>query len=123
MLDIQKLMHFGSNSASVIIEIYAYFVTSYQKWQHLKLFQLLDNKDSQQWAKALYNAIDSEFILATKYFADVLSIISKLTKIFQLDYIALSNVYMQLNAAIESITLEFIGYEDNDIVPTCEYYL
>ncbi|CAG8492003.1 18823_t:CDS:2, partial [Gigaspora rosea] len=209
MLDTQKLMHFGSDGASVMIEnktgvatrlkevnpfmtnchciahrlnlvgkdsaeeisyfknyevvlkeIYAYFATSHQKWQHLKLFQSLDNEDPQlailhivstrwlslsnavsnlyqiifsikdalydeafndpcaktrQRAKALYDDIDSEFILATKYLANILSIISKLTKIFQSDYVALSDVYMQLNVAIESIILEFIGYEDDDI--------
>ncbi|CAG8608681.1 10494_t:CDS:2 [Dentiscutata heterogama] len=149
-------------------EIYAYFATSHQKWKYLKLFQSLDNEDSQlsilcvvstrwlslsnavsnlhqiifsikdalydealndfcaktrQQAKALYDNIDSEFILATKYLADLLSIISKLTKIFQSDYVALSDIYMQLNIAIESITLEFIGYEDDDIAPTCGYFL
>src|SRR5260364_273135 len=30
---------------------------------------------------------------------------------------------MQLNVAIKSITLEFIGYEDDDIAPTCGYFL
>ncbi|CAG8763530.1 15065_t:CDS:2, partial [Gigaspora rosea] len=217
MLDTQKLMHFGSDGASVIIgnktgvatrlkeinpfmtnchciayrlnlvgkdsaeevsyfkgyeftlkEIYAYFAPSHQKWKHFKLFQSLDNEDPQlsilrvvstRWlslsnavsnlhqiifsikdalydkalndscvktrhrAKALYDDIDSKFILATKYLADLLSIISKLTKIFQSDYVALSDVYKQLNVAIESITLEFTGYEDDDIAPTCGYFL
>ncbi|CAG8811037.1 1140_t:CDS:2, partial [Gigaspora margarita] len=30
---------------------------------------------------------------------------------------------MQLNIAIESITLEFIEYEDDNIAPTCGYFL
>ncbi|CAG8814274.1 4302_t:CDS:2 [Gigaspora margarita] len=78
---------------------------------------------TRQQAKALYDNINLEFILATKYLADILSIISKLTKIFQSDYIALSNVYMQLNIAIESILLEFIGYKDDNIALTFGYYL
>ena len=45
---------------------------------------------------------------------------SNLTKIFQSDYVALSDVHIQLNAAIDSITTEFIGSgKDIDyILPT-----
>ncbi|CAI2189431.1 19222_t:CDS:2 [Funneliformis geosporum] len=61
--------------------------------------------------------IDSEFILATKFLADILFTFSNLTRIFQSDYITLSDVHIQLNAVIDSITTEFIGSGDdpNDI--------
>ncbi|CAG8851783.1 5958_t:CDS:2, partial [Gigaspora margarita] len=121
--DSAEEVSYFKNYKVVLKEIYIYFATSHQKWQHLKLFQSLDNEDPQlailrvvnalydeafndsctktrQWAKALYDDNDSEFILATKYLANILSIIT-----------------------IKSITLEFIGYEDDDIAPTCEYYL
>ncbi|CAG8850925.1 12913_t:CDS:2, partial [Gigaspora margarita] len=130
--DSAEEVSYFKNYEVVLKEIYAYFAISHQKWQHLKLFQSLDNKDLQlailrvvstrwlslsnavsnlhqiifsikdvlydeafndsctktrQWAKALYDDIDSEFILATKYLADILSIIN------------------------------------DDIAPTCGYYL
>ena len=167
MKEINPVPYF-KNYEAVIKEIYAYFGSSHQRWQHLRLFQSLDKENSQlavlrvvstrwlslsnavsnlhqiifsvkdalndealnnpctktkQRARSLYDDIDSKFILATKYLADILSTISKLTRVFQSDYVALSDVYTQLNVAIESITLEFVGNEEDNIAPTCGYYL
>ena len=68
---------------------------------------------TQQRAQRLREDIDSEFILATKFLADILFTFSNLTKIFQSDYVALSDVHIQLNAVIDSITTEFISSGDN----------
>jgi hypothetical protein len=139
-------------------EIYNYFVSSHQRWQHLKIFQNLDEENSQlsvlrvvntrwlslsnaisnlhqiifsvidaleddmnnntcnktrQRAQRIYEDLDSEFILATKFLADILFTFSNLTKIFQSDYVALSDVHVQLNTTIDSITTEFIGSGDD----------
>ncbi|CAG8809577.1 10215_t:CDS:2, partial [Gigaspora margarita] len=44
---------------------------------------------TRQWAKALYNNIDSEFILATKYFADILLIIKYINDTLEYDKLPL----------------------------------
>jgi len=86
---------------------------------HQIIFSIIDALDddatnnscnkTRQRAQRLYEDVDSEFILATKFLADILYTFSNLTKIFQSDYVALSDVHIQLNAAIDSITTEFIG--------------
>ena len=56
----------------------------------------------------------------------IISTIANLCKVFQSDYVALADVHQELNKAIDSITLEFIGYPEEEIMPTfgnhlCEY--
>ena len=52
-------------------------------------------KKTRQRAQKLREDIDSEFILATKFLANILFTFSNLTKIFQSDYVAPSDVHMQ----------------------------
>ncbi|CAG8685458.1 29278_t:CDS:2, partial [Racocetra persica] len=92
-----------------IKELYAYFANSHTK--------------SQQRAQNLLEELDADFILATKFLADILSIISALCKIFQSDYVAFSDIHQELNKTIHSITIEFIGYPDENIEPTLGTHL
>jgi hypothetical protein len=90
---------------------------------HQIIFSIIDALDddainntsskTRQRAQRLHEDIDIEFILATKFLADILFTFSNLVKIFQSDYVALSDVHIQLNAAIDSITTEFIGNGDD----------
>ncbi|CAG8555013.1 2027_t:CDS:2 [Cetraspora pellucida] len=78
---------------------------------------------SQQRAQNLLGELDADFILATKFLADILSIISALCKIFQSDYVAFSDIHQELNKTIHFITIEFIGYPDENIEPTLGTHL
>ncbi|CAG8763563.1 19914_t:CDS:2, partial [Gigaspora margarita] len=74
-------------------------------------------------AQNLLEELDVDFILATKFLADILSIISALCKIFQSDYVALSDIHQELTKTINLITIEFIGYPDENIEPTLGTHL
>ncbi|CAG8551709.1 5704_t:CDS:2 [Ambispora gerdemannii] len=78
---------------------------------------------SHAHAQALPDQLDAEFILATKFLADILSTISSLCKVFQSDYVALSDVHQELNKAIDSITVEFISYPKYNILSTFGFHL
>jgi hypothetical protein len=65
--------------------------------------------DSSNTAKFLYDAMDTEFLIVTKYFADIFFILKKIILVFQSDYISLSETRTQLVMAYESITSNFIG--------------
>ncbi|KAF0522609.1 zinc finger protein [Gigaspora margarita] len=74
-------------------------------------------------AQNLLEELDANFILATKFLADILSIILALCKVFQSDYVALSDIHQELNKTINSITIKFIGYPDENIDPTLGTHL
>ncbi|CAG8580003.1 26650_t:CDS:2, partial [Gigaspora margarita] len=69
----------------------------------------------------IFSIIDA--LQADAFLADILSIISALCKVFQSDYVALSDVHQELNKTINSITIEFIGYPDENIDPTLGTHL
>ncbi|CAG8772727.1 2405_t:CDS:2, partial [Gigaspora rosea] len=146
MLEPLKLLHFGSDGDTLagkdsakdvpyffdyeitIKELYAYFANFHSRWQNLQLIQAQDNEAPelsilQLRAQNLLEELDADFILATKFLADILSIILALCKVFQSDYIALSDVHQELNKTINSITIEFIGYPDENIDPTLGTHL
>lgn len=56
--------------------------------------------------------MDTDFILATKFLADLFGILQKLIKAFQGDFVTLSDVYYHLNSTISAIQSMFIG-DDN----------
>ena len=60
-------------------------------------------------ANFLYNAMDTEFLIVTKFFADMFFILKKIILVFQSNYISLSETRSQLVMAYESITTNFIG--------------
>ena len=53
---------------------------------------ITENKQDQKKAKELLDYLDSDFILITKFLADLMYILSKLINIFQRDYISISNM-------------------------------
>ncbi|GES94885.1 zinc finger protein 862-like [Rhizophagus clarus] len=128
MLNTDNLMHFSSDGASVMLgkkngvstklQTLNPFLTNCHCIAHrLNLAGKDVAKDVPYFedyeAQRLYEDIDLEFILVTKFLADILFTFSNLIKIFQSDYVALSDVHIQLNAAIDSITTEFIGNGDD----------
>ncbi|CAG8776430.1 12701_t:CDS:2, partial [Cetraspora pellucida] len=70
---------------------------------------LEDASKGQKTAQQLYNSIDDDFLVATHFLADILSQLRRLSLIFQANYVSVSEVTMQVNAIIESITTDFIG--------------
>ncbi|CAG8709199.1 14954_t:CDS:2, partial [Dentiscutata heterogama] len=77
---------------------------------NLVISALLENTTkSQKTAQQLYNSIDQDFLIATHFLADILSQLHCLSLVFQADYVSVSEVTMQVNAVIESITADFIG--------------
>ncbi|CAG8455652.1 10893_t:CDS:2, partial [Dentiscutata heterogama] len=62
-------------------------------------------------AKFLYDSIDTEFYVVTKFLADIMEIIMSMINVFQSDYVSLSETRKQLNMVIETITTNFIGTE------------
>ncbi|KAF0492507.1 hypothetical protein F8M41_021685 [Gigaspora margarita] len=102
MLELLKLLHFGSNSDSKMIEARNGVSTKLKK------------------LNPFMNELDANFILATKFFANILLIILALCKIFLSDYVALLDVHQELNKAINYFTIEFIGYPNKNINATLE---
>ncbi len=52
--------------------------------------------------------MDTEFLIVTKFFADMFFILKKIILVFQSNYISLSETRSQLVMAYESITTNFI---------------
>ena len=70
------------------------------------------NEDSLGGEKAAENLIpllNEDFIIATMFLADLTTILKRLIKVFQSDYVALSHLKPHLKAAIDSISEDFIG--------------
>ena len=53
--------------------------------------------------------MDIEFLIVTKFFANMFFILKKIILVFQSNYISLSETKSQLVMAYESITTNFIG--------------
>ncbi|CAG8632108.1 163_t:CDS:2, partial [Racocetra fulgida] len=62
-------------------------------------------------AKFLYNSVDTEFYIVTKFLADIMETLMSMINVFQSDYVSLSETRKQLNMVIETITTNFIGTE------------
>ena len=74
------------------------------------------DEDGSELAKNLLEELDPNFILATKFLADLFDILQRLIKAFQGDFITLSDVHYHLNSTILAIQTKFIG--DYDTPPT-----
>ncbi|CAG8503782.1 14923_t:CDS:2, partial [Funneliformis caledonium] len=72
---------------------------------------LIQHSDNNPIAKFLADSLDTEFYIFTKFLADILGTISSMIKIFQSDYVTLSETRHQLSMIIETITSDFIGTE------------
>jgi len=60
----------------------------------------------------LYNAMDIEFLIITKFFANMFFILKKIILVFQFNYISLSETRSQLVMAYKFITVNFIRSVD-----------
>ena len=69
---------------------------------------LIQNNDNPI-AKYLADSLDIEFYIFTKFLADILGTISSMIKVFQSDYVSLSETQHQLSMVIETITSDFIS--------------
>jgi hypothetical protein len=61
---------------------------------------ILVDEDGAELAKNLFEELDSNFILATKFLADLFDVLQRLIKAFQEDFIILSDVHYHLNSTI-----------------------
>jgi len=77
---------------------------------------IIVDEDGAELAKKLLEELNPSFILATKFLADLFSILQRLIKAFQGDFITLSDVHYHLNSTILAIQTTFIG--DDDTPPT-----
>ena len=77
---------------------------------------IIVDEDGAELAEKLLEELDPKFILATKFLADLFSILQRLIKAFQGDFITLSDVHYHLNSTILAIQTTFIG--DDDTPPT-----
>src|SRR3989440_161308 len=62
-------------------------------------------------AKNLLDELDYEFIISTKYFADLMFILTKLINVFQKEYVSFTDVKIYLDIAYDAITAQFIGID------------
>lgn len=72
---------------------------------------LYKQKDNSSVASFLYEAIDTEFYIFTKFLADIFSTMKSMIMVFQSDYVTLSETRNQLTMVINTITSDFIGSE------------
>ncbi|CAH1769156.1 6227_t:CDS:2, partial [Entrophospora sp. SA101] len=72
---------------------------------------LYKQKDNSSVASFLYEAIDTEFYIFTKFLADIFSTMKSMIMVFQSDYVTLSETRNQLTMVISTITSDFIGSE------------
>ena len=77
---------------------------------------ILVDGDGSELAKKLLEELDLNFILATKFLADLFDVLQRLIKAFQEDFITLSDVHYHLNSTILAIQTMFIG--DDNTPPT-----
>jgi len=77
---------------------------------HLALIQ---QKETNQIANFLHQALTTEFYIFTKFLADILSTMKSMILVFQSDYVSLAETRQQLSMTIESITSDFIGNENS----------
>ena len=69
--------------------------------------------DDIQIPQEIYNEIsDSDFIIATKFLADILYIFKFLMLVFQKDYITLSDIHYILELTINAINVDFVGIDN-----------
>jgi len=74
-----------------------------------------DSLGGEKAAANLILLLNEDFIIVTMFLAD-LTILKRLNKIFQADYVALSHIKPHLKAATDYIFANFIG--NSDIKPT-----
>jgi len=74
-----------------------------------------DMLEGDEHASVLFGQLDQDFISATMFLADLMNILKRLIKIFQLDNLSLSQYKPNIDAAIKEIIAEFIG--DGEVLP------
>ena len=94
--------------------------------KNLHIFQEQDDDDSgltilnlisTQWLSlsnvvTIYIVDYSDFIIATKFLADILYIFKFLMLVFQKDYITLSDIHYILELTINAINVDFVGIDN-----------
>ena len=82
---------------------------------------LYNQKNNSNVASFLYEAIDTEFYIFTKFLADIFLTMKSMIMVFQSEYVTLSETKNQLTMVISSIMSDFIGSEN--ISPTYGIHL
>ena len=62
-------------------------------------------------AKNLLDELNCEFIISTKYLADLMYILTRLINIFQKEYVSFSDIKIHLDTTYDAITAQFIGID------------
>ncbi|CAG8778349.1 14959_t:CDS:1, partial [Gigaspora rosea] len=82
---------------------------------------LLEDSSENKVAEALYHSIDKDFIITTKFFADILGTLRCLNLLFQKNHISIREVKTQLDITIYTIQSQFIGIAE--VEPTWGIHL
>src|SRR6266496_240026 len=62
-------------------------------------------------AKNLLDELNCEFIISTKYLADLMYILTRLINVFQKEYVSFADIKIHLDIAYDAITAQFIGID------------
>src|SRR6266542_2040469 len=117
MVSIKKIQENSEYSDLNILNIVE---TCWLSWANVinNFHQIIDDvhsaliqNDDNPIAKYLADLLDVEFYIFTKFLADILGTISSMIKVFQSDYVSLSETRHQLSMVIETITGDFIGIQ------------
>ncbi|CAG8835581.1 24695_t:CDS:1, partial [Racocetra persica] len=73
---------------------------------------LLEDSYENAIAETLYNSIDRNFIIMTKFFADILGILRRMNLLFQKNHITIREVKTQLDVTIYTIKSQFLGIDN-----------
>jgi len=82
---------------------------------------LYNQKNNSNIASFLYEAIDTEFYIFTKFLADIFLTMKSMIMVFQSEYVTLNETKNQLTMVISSIISDFI--ESETISPTYGIHL
>jgi hypothetical protein len=72
-----------------------------------------NNPGHSEFVDFLCDSIDAEFLIVTKFLADIFFILKKMILVFQSDYVSLSETRNQVLMVVNAINSNFIGTEEN----------
>ncbi|CAB5366265.1 unnamed protein product [Rhizophagus irregularis] len=62
-------------------------------------------------ASNLLDELNCDFIISTKYLADLMFILTKLINVFQREYVSFADIKIHLDMVYDAITAQFIGFD------------
>ncbi|CAB5374669.1 unnamed protein product [Rhizophagus irregularis] len=103
-LKVENLLHFGSDGAATLIGMKTDSVID-----ALRYDAEFDKKN--HLASNLLDELNCDFIISTKYLADLMFILTKLINVFQREYVSFADIKIHLDMVYDAITAQFIGFD------------